>query len=86
MTAIPPRWKRGDQSTYEVDFLQHTRSDVGMRLIGIPMGDWMVLNLMSKEGCRSIKTRSAAVNVTKYVNMHNKELGKFWNLKELALK
>lgn len=50
------------------------------------MGDWIVLNLMFKGEYNRIKAKSIAVNVTKYVNMHNKELGKFWNLKELALK
>ncbi|OXU16342.1 hypothetical protein TSAR_003003 [Trichomalopsis sarcophagae] len=86
LTTIPPCWKSEGNSTYKVDFLQFKRTNVGIRLIAIAMGDWIVVNLMSKEDYINIKTRSIAVNVTKYVNMHNKELGKFWHLKDLAMK
>ena len=85
MTCIPNDWKPLEKNIYEIDFLLYNIQDIGCKLIGIPVGDWLVLNLLPK-GTSYCKTRSISVNVPKHVNMHQKELGKFWHLKELALR
>lgn len=88
ITCIPSNWKRPGTNIYEIDFLLSVLKNnmVVCKLIGIPTGDWLLLNLIPKGASPACKTRSTTVNVVKYVNLHQKELGKFWHLKELANK
>ncbi|XP_014206188.1 uncharacterized protein LOC106637781 [Copidosoma floridanum] len=88
LTCIPPDWKRPGTNIYYIAFRLSVPKDCGVicQLVGIPTGDWMVLNLLPKGASRACKTRSTTVNVAKYVNLHQKLLGKFWHLKELAYK
>lgn len=86
MACIPQDWRNPETHVYEINFVLRTRKNVGCKLIGIPVGDWMVLNLLPKGASSRCKTRAITVHVLKYVNMHQKTLGKFWHLKELALK
>ncbi|XP_011502806.1 PREDICTED: uncharacterized protein LOC105366171 isoform X2 [Ceratosolen solmsi marchali] len=85
MTCIPRNWKAQEKNIYEIYFLLYKRKDIECKLIGIPIGDWLVLNLLLKGSSSNCRTRSATVNVLKYVNLHQKELGRFWHVKELAL-
>lgn len=71
---------------YDIDFILYHRKEARCKLIGIPVGDWLVLNLLAKGASTRCKTRSMSAHVAKHINMHQVELGKFWHLKELGLK
>ena len=86
MTCIPSSWKPPGKNIYEIDFVLYKRVSVGCKLIGIPIGDWIILNLLAKGASNRCKTRSITVNVPKHVNVYKKELNQFWHLKELALR
>ncbi|KAJ8680017.1 hypothetical protein QAD02_015804 [Eretmocerus hayati] len=90
LTSIPHDWKYLAQESpqkygYQIRFLLHKCREIACKLIGIPVGDWMVLNLLPARAGSRCATRCISVNVAKYVNMHQKELQKFWHLKELSL-
>jgi hypothetical protein len=86
MTCIPKNWKSQDKNIYEINFLLYKRKEIECKLIGIPIGNWLVLNLLLRGSNSNCRTRSTTVHVLKYVNLNQKELGKFWHVKELALR
>lgn len=86
ITTIPKEtWKILGNNTYEIKFILYNKKEIKLKLVGIPIGDWIVLNLTFLGESRLCKTRAMTANVVKHVNLHQKNLGKLWNLKELAL-
>ena len=86
-TCIPVNMKtKSQQNYYELNFTHFKYPEIKCKLIGIPSGDWMILNLLAKGNNTECKAKSLNVVVSKYVNVHGQQLNKFWNLKELALR
>ncbi|XP_058791896.1 uncharacterized protein LOC131664637 [Phymastichus coffea] len=78
-------WKSPRNKFYEIKFILGHRKQAQCKLIGIPMGDWIILNLMARGASKKCNTRSMTVHVDKHINLCLKELGKFWHMKELGL-
>lgn len=86
MIDIPKQtWRISGTNIYVIEFILYKRKEVRLKLIGIPIGDYIVLNLTFVGKSRLCKTRAMTANVAKYINLFQNNLGKFWNIKELAL-
>lgn len=86
MTEIPKEtWKIPDTNIYEITFILYNKKEIRLKLIGIPIGDYIVLNLTFVGKSRLCKTRAMTANVANHVNLIQKNLGKFWNIKKLAM-
>ncbi|XP_014220569.1 uncharacterized protein LOC106648311 [Trichogramma pretiosum] len=79
-------YKLPDINAYKIDFILYHTKEVTCSIIAIILGDWMLINLVPKGTTTRCKTRTMSIQVPKYVNLFNRDLGIYWHLKELSMR
>lgn len=81
--VIPEDWKSFESGNYTVKFTLDQVNDQECKLLAIPSGDTLVVNLVLKNGQR--KVFSMAFQTPKYVNIYSSDIaGRYLNLKEFS--
>ncbi|XP_033215979.1 F-box only protein 7-like [Belonocnema kinseyi] len=76
---IPRNWK--SNGIYQFTLRYNISREIVCKLVGVPTGDTMILNLCNGS------TRCIVFQTLKYINPHSSDIsGRFWNLKEFSFR
>ncbi|XP_046621936.1 F-box only protein 7-like isoform X1 [Neodiprion virginianus] len=82
--VIPSDWKMPDTGNYSLKFQLQPLPDRECKLLAIPCGDTLVVNLVLPYPSRKVFSR--ALQTVKYVNIYSSDLaGRYLNLKEFSV-